>query len=94
LYHDERRALLSFLLIYVSSSILMLGSAGYFYYKERLATIDGMCGMTMENIAMQVEKQLIVSDDIADISQFFDEENLLKVGIFTKELNQALVLRK
>lgn len=85
LYHDERRALLSFLLIYVSSSILMLGSAGYFYYKERLATIDGMCGMTMENIAMQVEKQLIVSDDIADISQFFDEENLLKVGIFTKE---------
>ena len=85
LYHDERRALISFLLIYVSSSILMLGSAGYFYYKERLATIDGMCGVTMENIAMQVEKQLIVSDGIADISQFFDEKNLLKVGLFTKE---------
>ena len=63
----------------------MLGSAGYFYYKERLVTIDGMCGVTMENIAMQVEKQLIVSDNIADISQFFDEENLLKVGIFTNK---------
>lgn len=84
LYHDERRALISFLLIYVSSSILMLGSAGYFYYKEQVFSIDGMCGMSMENTAMQIEKQLSVSDNIAEITEFFNEKNLLKVGLFNK----------
>ena len=85
LYHDERRALISFLLIYVSSSILMLGSAGYFYYKEQVTSIDGMCGMTMENTAMQVEKQLIVSNNLTCLTEFFDEKELHKVGLFTQK---------
>lgn len=84
LYHDERRALISFLLIYVSSSILMLGSAGYFYYKEQLANIDGMCGMNMENIAMQVEKQLPFHNNKNNISQFSEDSYYLKIGLFDK----------
>ncbi len=89
LYHDERRALIGFLLIYVSSSILMLGSAGYFYYKEQLANIDGLCGMSMENTAMQIEKELTISNDITGVSEFFHIVNPLKVGLFSK--NQKLI---
>ena len=84
LYHNERRALISFLLIYMSSSILMLGSAGYFYYKEQLANIDGMCGMTMENIAMQVEKKLYSKDYKHNIALFFNDSYHLKLGLFNK----------
>lgn len=82
LYHNERRALISFLLIYVGSSILMLGSVGFFYYKEKLATIDRMCGVTMENVAMQVKVKLIKKSNI-DI--FFDKTAPIKVGLFDKE---------
>ncbi len=62
----------------------MLGSAGYFYYKEQLANIDGMCGMSMENIAMQVEKELLIKDNIDDISQLLNSRHHLKVGLFNK----------
>jgi two-component system OmpR family sensor kinase len=63
----------------------MLGSAGYFYYKEQLTNIDGMCGMSMENIAMQVEKQLLLKKNTDTISQFFDDSYHLKVGLFKKD---------
>jgi len=82
LYHNERRALISFLLIYVSSSILLLGLVGYFYYQEKLATIDRMCGVTMENMAMQVKVKLMKKSNI-DI--FFDKTAPIKVGLFNNE---------
>lgn len=62
----------------------MLGSAGYFYYKEQLANIDGMCGMTMENIAMQVEKKLYSKDYKHNIALFFNDSYHLKLGLFNK----------
>jgi len=81
LYHNERRALISFLLIYVSSSLLMLGSVGFFYYKEKVTTIDRMCGVTMENTAMQIKVKLMKNHNI-DI--FFDKSAPIKVGLFDK----------
>jgi len=79
LYHNERRALISFLIIYVSSSTLMLGSIGYFYYHERLSSIDRMCDVSMQNIAMHVEKTIRNS---TDSSKFFDDKRIMKVGLY------------
>jgi len=81
LYHNERQALISFLLIYVSSSLLMLGSVGFFYYKEKVTTIDRMCGVTMENTAIQLKVKLMKNHNI-DI--FFDKSAPIKVGLFDK----------
>ena len=81
LYHDERRALISFLLIYVSSSILMLGSIGYFYYKEKIATIDRMCGVTMEHMSMQVKVYIMKNKDITTL---FNESDPIKIGLYDK----------
>jgi len=78
LYHNERKALFKFLLIYISSSILMLGSVGFFYYKEKIVTIDRMCGVTMENVAMQVKVKMMKK---GNISPFFDKESTIKVGL-------------
>ncbi len=59
----------------------MLGFVGFFYYKEKLATIDRLCGVTMENMAMQVKVKLIKKSNI-DI--FFDTTASIKVGLFDK----------
>jgi len=79
LYHNERRALISFLLIYVSSSILMLGSVGYFYYKEQIATIDRYCGVSMENMAMQIKMDIL---NHKDINSLFDDIERLRIGLY------------
>jgi two-component system OmpR family sensor kinase len=81
LYHDERRALVSFLLIYVSSSILMLGSIGFFYYKEKIATLDRICGVTMQNMSMQVKVHIMKDKNI---SKLFDESEPIKIGLYDK----------
>jgi len=60
----------------------MLGSVGFFYYKEQLATIDRMCGVTMENLAMQVKVKLMKN---ANIDIFFDKTAPIKVGLFDKD---------
>jgi len=60
----------------------MLGSVGFFYYKEKISTIDRMCGVTMENLAMQVKVKLMKNSNI-DI--FFDKTAPIKVGLFDKD---------
>lgn len=81
LYHNERRALISFLLIYVSSSILMLGSIGFLYYKEKIATIDRYCDVSMENMAMQIKMEIL---EHKNINLFFDDIERLRIGLYDK----------
>ena len=59
----------------------MLGSIGFFYYKEKIASIDRMCGVTMENTAMQLKVKLMKKHNI-DI--FFDKTAPIKIGLFDK----------
>jgi len=87
LYHNERRALISFLLIYVSSSILMLGTIGFFYYKEQIATIDRYCGVSMENMAMQIKMDILGHEDI---NSLFDDVERLRIGLYDE--NQKAIV--
>lgn len=59
----------------------MLGSIGYFYYHERLLSIDRMCDVSMQNIAMHVETSLRNGDNTED---FFDDDSIMKVAIYDK----------
>jgi len=81
LYLNERRALASFLFIYVSSSLLMLGSIGFLYYKEKIATIDRYCDVSMENMAMQIKMDIMNNHDI---SPLFDDAERLRIGLFAE----------
>jgi two-component system OmpR family sensor kinase len=56
----------------------MLGSVGFFYYKEKIVNIDRMCGVTMENMAMQVKVKMLKN---TDISPFFDNDSPIKIGL-------------
>jgi len=79
LYRNERSALISFLFIYVSSSILMLGSIGFLYYKEKIATIDRYCDVSMENMAMQIKMDILSH---ANINSLFDDAERLRIGLY------------
>ncbi|CAA6812850.1 MAG: Two-component system histidine kinase DccS [uncultured Sulfurovum sp.] len=60
----------------------MLGSIGYFYYHERLLSIDRICGVSMQNIAMHVETTIRNKNDT---SKFFDHDRVMKVAFYTKD---------
>ena len=59
----------------------MLGSIGFFYYKEKLATLDRYCGVSMENMAMQIKMDIL---NHADINSLFDDVERLRIGLYTK----------
>ena len=84
LYHNERHALIRFLIIYISSSILMLGTIGFFYYKEQLVSIDRMCGLTMKSTVDQIKVSLMKHNNI---DSFFQKESDIRVGLFDKNKN-------
>jgi two-component system OmpR family sensor kinase len=87
LYLNERRALISFLLIYVSSSLLMLGTIGFLYYKEQIATIDRYCDVSMENMAMQIKMDILNNKEI---NSLFDDTERLRIGLYNKK-REAIV---
>jgi two-component system OmpR family sensor kinase len=59
----------------------MLGSIGFFYYKEKIATLDRICGVTMQNMSMQVKVHIMKDKDI---SKLFDESDPIKIGLYDK----------
>ena len=84
LYHNERHALIRFLVIYISSSVLMLGTIGFFYYKEKILNIDRMCGLTMKSTVDQIKVNLMKHNNI---DSFFQKESDIRVGLFDKNKN-------
>jgi len=65
----------------------MLGSIGFLYYKEKLATIDRYCGVSMENMAMQIKMEILKHEDI---NALFDDIERLRIGLYNKNF-QAIV---
>jgi two-component system OmpR family sensor kinase len=59
----------------------MLGTIGFLYYKEQIATIDRYCGVSMENMAMQI-KMDILNDK--EINSLFDDVERLRIGLYDK----------
>lgn len=84
LYRNERKALVKFLFIYVTSSLLMLGSAAYFYYHDRIVSIDRICDVSMQNIAMQLEKDF---RNEVDTEYYFDDDRVMKVALYDEHQN-------
>jgi len=59
----------------------MLGTIGFLYYKEQIATIDRYCDVSMENMAMQI-KMDILNDK--EINSLFDDVERLRIGLYDK----------
>ena len=59
----------------------MLGTIGFLYYKEKLATIDRYCGVSMENMAMQIKMDILKHKEI---NSLFDDIERLRIGLYDK----------
>ena len=62
----------------------MLGTIGFFYYKEKIANIDRMCGLTMKSTVDQIKVNLMKHNNI---DSFFQKESDIRVGLFDKNKN-------
>jgi len=65
----------------------MLGTIGFFYYKEQIATIDRYCGVSMENMAMQIKMDILGHEDI---NSLFDDVERLRIGLYDE--NQKAIV--
>jgi len=60
----------------------MLGSIGFLYYKEQIATIDRYCGVSMQNMAMQIKMDIL---NHTDLNSLFDDAERLRIGLYDKD---------
>ena len=60
----------------------MLGTIGFLYYKEKIATIDRYCGVSMQNMAMQIKMEILGHNDITPL---FDDVERLRIGLYTEK---------
>jgi len=58
---NEKKALFSFLAIYVGSSVFFLAMSLYIYYNKELKTLDKQCSMEMVSVAHQIRGDILKS---------------------------------
>ena len=56
---NEKKALLSFLAIYVGSSVFFLAMSLYIYYNKELKTVDKQCSIEMVSVAHQLRGDIL-----------------------------------
>lgn len=82
---EERKALISFLVIYVFSAMVLVSIIGFLYYKKEMVSIEDKCTIEMTNTAMMVEKDLMHAKMEGLNYEFKIPNPALNVGLFDKE---------
>jgi two-component system OmpR family sensor kinase len=79
---NEKKALFSFLTIYVGSSVFFLAMSLYIYYNKELKTVDKQCSMEMVSVAHQLRGDILkaYSNGTSYIPQELSNK-LLKFGL-------------
>lgn len=58
---DEKKALVSFLSIYIGSALLLISFLLYIYYQDEVESIENTCNMTLGNASMQIKTDILNS---------------------------------
>jgi len=58
---NEKKALISFLSIYVGSALLLIGILLYVYYKEEIKNLEKTCSMQLSNESMKIKADILNS---------------------------------
>lgn len=56
---DEKNALISFLSIYIISTVFLLGFILYIYYKNETKMLEESCSMELQNVSMHIKSEII-----------------------------------
>ena len=84
---QEKKALVSFLAIYILSAMVLVSIIGVFYYNKEIVSIDNQCSIEMSNKAMWIEKELMHAQMENKEYKFNTNSKTLSVGLFDKDGN-------
>ena len=83
---DERKALISFLSIYIVSTIFLLGVILYIYYKNETKMLEETCSMELNNASMHIKTEIMnkyMKKQEFNASKLTNEN--IKYGLFDKD---------
>ncbi len=59
--NNEKKALISFLSIYVGSTIFLISILLYIYYQEEIKSLENSCNMELHNASMKIKTEILNS---------------------------------
>ena len=59
--NDEKKALISFLSIYIGSAIFLIGILLYIYYQDETESLKTTCSMELNNASMSIKTDILNS---------------------------------
>ncbi|AXH15473.1 two-component sensor histidine kinase [Malaciobacter mytili LMG 24559] len=80
--NNEKKALISFLSIYVGSIILLIGLLLSFYYKNELKSVTEHCNMQMSNAANEIKANIL--------NAYMNKTELMPINLKDKNIQYAL----
>ena len=83
---DEKKALISFLSIYIVSTIFLLGVILYIYYKNETKMLEETCSMELNNASMHIKAEIMnkyMKKQEFNASKLINEN--IKYGLFDKD---------
>jgi len=84
---QEKKALISFLGIYIFSAMILVSIIGFLYYNKQIVSINDTCSIQMSNKAMLIEKELMEAQMEKREYKFNANSKTLSVGLFDKDGN-------
>ena len=57
--YNEKKALISFLSIYVGSAIFLISILLYAYYQEEIKTLENTCNMELSHASMGIKTDIM-----------------------------------
>ena len=86
--YNEKKALVSFLSIYVSSALFLIGILLYVYYKDEVRSLENTCSMELSNASMKIKTDILNSymHNEKYIPKKLDKE-LIRYALFDKDKN-------
>jgi len=85
---DEKKALISFLSIYIISAIVLIGVILYIYYKNETRMLEESCSMELNNASMHIKTEIMnkyMKKEEFNPSKLSKED--VKYGLFDKDKN-------
>ncbi|MBU0925465.1 HAMP domain-containing histidine kinase [bacterium] len=85
---DEKKALISFLSIYIISAIFLIGVILYIYYKNETRMLEETCSMELSNASMHIKTEIMnkyMKKQEFNASKLTKEN--IKYGLFDKDKN-------
>ena len=86
MYKNEKKALFSFLFIYVGSTVLLLSILLFSYYQKELDMLDRQCSIEMTSAANELKAKILNAHmEHSSFVPFVLKQKNLTYGLFTKD---------